>query len=181
MADAEGWGGVAPNLGAGARQWLFRQQKPDGSWIEHHWYASSPVEDAILTSYIAHILSATESSDPKDKNVEADKVAIRRALDNVATATSNFTDPYLFASYGLAEMAGGQPKRAEGVIAKLRAAAETERGASYWELQANTPFYGWGRAGRVETTGLADKRVDQTNDAQSRSLSNAGLEFLIEQ
>ena len=181
LHDASRLAAVDPNVLDRARQWLFRQQKPDGSWIEHHWYASSPVEDAILTSYIAHILSATESSDPKDKNVEADKVAIRRALDNVATATSNFTDPYLFASYGLAEMAGGQPKRAEGVIAKLRAAAETERGASYWELQANTPFYGWGRAGRVETTALAVQLLDQTNDAQDRTLSNRGLEFLIEQ
>src|SRR5258708_9124415 len=78
-------------------------------------------------------------------------------------------------------MAGGEPKRAEGVIAKVRAAAETERGASYWELQANTPFYGWGRAGRVETTALAVQLLDQTNDAQDRTLSNRGLEFLIEQ
>jgi hypothetical protein len=164
-----------------ARQWLFRQQRADGGWVEHHWYASSPVEDAILTSYIAHILAATRPADPKNKSIGVEEAAIRRALDNVAIATNNFTDPYLFASYGLAEFAAGQPMRANGVLAKLRAAAQTERGGSYWELQANTPFYGWGQAGRVETTALAVQLLDGTGQAEDRVSANRGLEFLIEQ
>ena len=108
-------------------------------------------------------------------------MAIRRALDNVAVATDNYTDPYLFASYCLAEIATGQPKRVEGVLTKLRAAAEAERGGSYWELQTNTPFYGWGHAGRVETTALAVQLLDRAAQAEDRGLANRGLEFLIEQ
>jgi len=140
LHDASQFAPVDPNILDRARQRLFRQQKANGSWVEHHWYASSPVEDAILTSYIAHILAETQPSDPKGKSADVEKSAIRRALDNVAGATNNSTDPYLLASYGLAEISVGQPKRADGVLAKLRSAAETDRGGSYWEMLTNTPF-----------------------------------------
>jgi hypothetical protein len=181
LHDASEFAPVDPNVLDRARQWLFREQKADGGWVAHHWYADSPVEDAILTAYIAHILAVTRPPDPKDKNAGVEEAAIRRALDNVATATNNFSNPYLFASYGLAEIAAGQPKRAEGVLAKLRAAAETERGGSFWELQTNTPFYGWGSAGRVETTALAVQFLDRAGQSEDMGLANRGLEFLIEQ
>jgi hypothetical protein len=181
LHDASEFTPVDPGVLNRALYWLFQQQRADGGWVQHRWYASSPVEDAILTSYIARILASTQPSDPKDKNVAVEQAAIRRAVDNVANATNNFTDPYLFASYGLADMAAGQPKRAEGVLAKLRAAAETERGGSYWELQSNTPFYGWGHAGRVETTALAVQLLDRTGRIEDQALTNRGLEFLIEQ
>jgi A-macroglobulin complement component/A-macroglobulin receptor len=181
LHDASEFAPVDPDILDHARQWLFRQQKADGGWASRHWYAGSPVEDAILTAYIAHILAATRLPDPKAKNAAIEEAAIRRALDNVAIATNNFTDPYLFASYGLAEIAAGQPKRTEGVLAKLRAAAETDRGGSFWELQANTPFYGWGHAGRVETTALAVQFLDRSGHSEDSALANRGLEFLIEQ
>jgi hypothetical protein len=181
LHDAAEFTPIDPGVLDRARHWLLQQQKPDGGWVSHHWYSSSPVEDAILTSYIARMLAATQPSEPKDKNVAIEEAAIRRALDNVAIATNNFTDPYLFASYGLAEMAAGQARRAEGVITKLRAAAQQERGGSYWELQANTPFYGWGHAGAVETTALAVQLLDQTRRAEDEGLANRGLEYLIEQ
>jgi hypothetical protein len=180
LHDASEFAPVDPDILDRARQWLFRQQKPDGSWVAHHWYADSPVEDAILTSYIAHILAATRPTN-SNKNAGIEEAAIRRALDNVAIATDNFTDPYLFASYGLAEIAAGQPNRAESVLTKLRGAAENERGGSFWELKSNTPFYGWGHAGRVETTALAVQLLDQAGHAEDDVLANRGLEFLIEQ
>ena len=181
LHDASEFAAVDPNVLDHARQWLFEQQKADGGWVGRHWYASSPVEDAILTAYIARILAATRPEDPNAKNAGIEGAAIRRALDNVAIATNNFTDPYLFASYGLAEIAAGQPKRAELVLAKLRAAAENGRGGSFWELQSNTPFYGWGHAGRVETTALAVQFLDRAGHSEDSALANRGLEFLIEQ
>jgi hypothetical protein len=114
------------------------------------------------------VIFVTRPPDPKAKNAYIEEAAVRRALDNVAIATNNFTDPYLFASYGLAEIAAGQPQRAEGILAKLRAAAETERGGSFWELQANTPFYGWGHAGRVETTALAVQFLDRAGHSEDK-------------
>ena len=181
LHDASEFAPVDPYMIDRARQWLFRQQKVDGGWVARHWYADSPVEDAILTAYVAHILAATRPSDPKKKDAGIEEAAIRRALDNAAGATNNFSDPYLLASYGLAEVAVGQPMRAESVLAKLRTAAETERGGSFWELQTNTPFYGWGRAGRVETTALAVQLFDRAGYSEDNGLVDRGLEFLIEQ
>jgi hypothetical protein len=140
-----------------------------------------PVEEAILTSYIARILLETRSLDSKNQDMAIEQAAIRRALDYVAIATSNFADPYLFASYGLAELAAAQPDRADAAIEKLRAAAQTERGGTYWELRSNTPFYGWGHAGRVESTALVVQLLDRTGQPVNRALANRGLEFLIEQ
>jgi hypothetical protein len=59
LHDASEFAPVDPGVLDRARQWLLRQQKADGSWIAHHWYASSPVEDAILTSYVARVLAVT--------------------------------------------------------------------------------------------------------------------------
>jgi hypothetical protein len=181
LHDASGFTAIDPDVLKHAREWLFRQQQPDGRWIAHRWYKSMPVEDAILTAYIAHILAATHPSNSDAKKASLEEAAIRRSLDNVATATQNYSDPYLFASYGLAAFAAGQPERAEDVLAKLRNNVETQRGGSFWELHANTPFYGWGRAGRVETTALAVQLLHRAGHSNNTRLIDRGLEFLVEQ
>jgi hypothetical protein len=160
---------------------LLQHQNPDGSWTATHWYRNYSDEDAILTAYITRTLAATRSSGPKDKNADAEDAAIRRALDYVAAATNNFSDPYLYADYGLAEVAAGQSQRAEGVLTKVRAAAQTQGAGTFWDLQANTPFYGWGHAGRVETTALAVQLLEKAAHADDQLLVNRGLEYLVEQ
>jgi uncharacterized protein YfaS (alpha-2-macroglobulin family) len=181
LYDASDFAPVDPDVLDRARQWLFRQQKPDGGWVAHRWYISSPVEDALLTAYVARVLAATRSSKLEKKNAASEEAAIRRALDNVAIATRNYSDPYLFATYGLAELDAGHAERTKEVLAKLRAAAETERGGSFWELHANTPFYGWGHAGRVETTALAVQLLSRAAHPEDFGLADRGLEFLVEQ
>jgi hypothetical protein len=181
LHDASEFAPVDPNVLDRARQWLFRQQRADGAWVARHWYANSPVEDAILTAYIANILAATRPHDSQDKNANVEEAAIRRALESVAIATNNFSDPYLLARYGLAEIAAGRTERAKSVIPKLRATAESERGGSFWELQTNTPFYGWGHAGRVETTALVVQLMNRAGQPEDTDFVNRGLEFLIEQ
>ena len=52
----------------------------------------------------------------------------------------------------------------------------------YWVLEHNTPFYGWGHAGRVESTAmavLALATVDQTSE--TRRLVDAGTLWLLQQ
>jgi hypothetical protein len=39
--------------------------------------------------------------------------------------------------------------------------AHEEGAGSYWALETNTPFYGWGLAGRIETTALAVKALNR--------------------
>ena len=81
--------------------------------------------------------------------------ALKRALEYLSPRIQEFDEPYLIASYALAALEVNDAVRAQKAIAKLRALAHEENGTNYWSLESNTPFYGWGLAGRVETTALA--------------------------
>jgi hypothetical protein len=180
LHDASPFAPVDRDVIERAREWLFQQQKPDGSWVTDHPYHSSPLEDAILTAYIARILGSTAPS-ADDKDASTEHAALHRALDYVDAATKTNDDPYLLAGYGLAAIAVGEPSRAEGTLAKLRASAGSLGGASFWKLHANTPFYGWGHAGEVETTALVVQLLDRTGHAEDARLVDQGFEYLIEQ
>jgi hypothetical protein len=182
LADASEFVPVDPSLVDHARKWLVSKQLKNGSWASEHWYEHSPVQDAILTAYVAQGLALTQAvKDGDQKTLASEGASIRRALDYVAAATRNYSDPYLVASYGLAEVYSREPARAENAIAQLRASAEKEQAGTHWELHANTPFYGWGHAGRVETTALAVQLLDRAGHAEDKDLVMRGLEFLIEQ
>ena len=67
-------------------------------------------------------------------------------------------DPYALAWMALTAAALDDPKAlevTEQIVGRLQALAEPSRGELFWRLRANTPFFGWGRAGRFETTALA--------------------------
>ena len=64
-------------------------------------------------------------------------------------------DPYAIAVFALAALDAAEPDLARDAIERLRGLARDERGAMFWRLDSNTPFYGWGRAGTIETTALA--------------------------
>jgi hypothetical protein len=70
----------------------------------------------------------------------------------------------------------------------LRALAREEAGTTYWHLESNTPFYGWGLAGRIETTALAVKALKRAEALdgkragerrESAALIDRGLLFLL--
>jgi len=159
-----------------ARVWLFKQQRADGSWAAHEYW--NKVEDkrrtALLTGYVARVLARAELLSARDqqktetakkeqtkgKEEEAPdsaaraKSSLQRALDYLSRRVAEIDEPYLLASYALAAFDAGDARRAAPLIEKLRALAHTEAGTTYWTLETNTPFYGWGLAGRVETTAL---------------------------
>jgi hypothetical protein len=70
-------------------------------------------------------------------------------------------EPYLIASYALASADAGDEEAMRLAADKLSRLAHEEGAGVYWELETNTPFYGWGRAGRIETTALALKALHQ--------------------
>src|SRR5262249_2062342 len=125
----------------------------------------------------------------KSKEAKADKAfaaALSRALDYLAKRIEEIDEPYLIASYALAVMDAGEKKGAENAVTKLRTLAHEEAGTSYWNLESNTPFYGWGLAGRIETTALAvnalkrDGATGRLGDGEKNSdLMNRGLLFLL--
>jgi hypothetical protein len=117
----------------------------------------------LLTAYVARVLAMTELKDGSQSsakpgastpNPTESSLVLKRALDRLALQAEEIDEPYLLASYALAALDAGESERAEKAIYKLRSLAHEENGASFWSLETNTPFYGWGLAGRVETTAL---------------------------
>jgi hypothetical protein len=165
--------------------WLIKQQRPDGSWSAYDY--GSKVENkrrtAMLTAYIARVLAAPAksvvSSEPKPKAVavkpDEPSTALQRALDYLSARVDEIDEPYLIASYALAAFDAGDTARAEKALVKLCALAHEETGAAYWSLETNTPFYGWGLAGRVETTALAVQALARAN----RSTNQSGMNNLL--
>ncbi|PYS49477.1 MAG: hypothetical protein DMF68_09930, partial [Acidobacteria bacterium] len=145
-----------------AREWLIKQQRGDGSWPAHVW--SEKVEDkrrtALLTAYIARVLAMTNDEDGNQRD-NANKQAkasisapLKRALVYLSERYKEIDEPYLIAAYALAAFDAGQADNARAAVAKLLTLAHEEADVSYWSLETNTPFYGWGLAGRIETTAL---------------------------
>lgn len=64
-------------------------------------------------------------------------------------------------------MAAGDASRAAPVIAKLRRLALSEGAPTFWPLETNTPFYGWGLAGRVETTAVVVQALTRYCDSEN--------------
>jgi hypothetical protein len=81
-------------------------------------------------------------------------------LRYLAARASEMDEPYLIASYALASADAGEEEDLERSALKLVTLAHEEGAGSYWALETNTPFYGWGLAGRIETTALAVKALN---------------------
>jgi hypothetical protein len=119
-------------------------------------------------------------SDPRGEEV-------KRALDYLDKRAREIDEPYLLASYALAAMEAQDTTRAKFAVEKLRSLAHAEGSTSYWALETNTPFYGWGLAGRVETTALVVQALNRYCDSRAANcepyieLSKRGLLFLLKQ
>jgi hypothetical protein len=167
-----------------ARSWLIKRQSADGSFPPHDYYARTPDKNrtALLTAYVARVLAITQSGrkvsgkpnagsqKPVDSSAE-----LKRALDFLAQRTDEIAEPYMLASYALAAYGAGDPARAAAAMQKLRGLVHHEGDASYWSLETNTPFYGWGLAGRVETTALVIQALSRNNAQADISTENPSL------
>ncbi|HEY6402852.1 MAG TPA: alpha-2-macroglobulin family protein, partial [Blastocatellia bacterium] len=162
---------------ADARDFILHAQQPDGRWPSRYWGEKEDTKrTALNTAFIARVLAME-----KDKEVKANKdfaAALNRALDYLAKRIEEIDEPYLIASYALAVVDAGEKSRAEKAVAKLRTLAREEAGTSYWNLESNTPFYGWGLAGRIETTALAVNALKRDGE-KNIDLMNRGLLFLL--
>jgi hypothetical protein len=159
-----------------AREWLVKQQRSDGSWpAARGWWEKT--EDkrrtAMLTAYIARVLAMTNDRDADEKITNAKtaqsatsappvaSTPTKRALLYLSQSYLEIDEPYLIASYALVALDTGDVTGAQRAIEKLSDLAHEEAGASYWALETNTPFYGWGLAGRIETTALVLQAMEK--------------------
>jgi phosphatidate phosphatase APP1 len=170
---------------SGARDFLIKQQLPDGSWTTASTrYGSNkdtPRANVVLTSYIARVIASVEAKSgeqgqaqtaPGQKPSPA-SLALKHALDYLTRHLEEANEPYTFASYALAAMDAGETAGASRAIIKLRAIAHADvDGTVSWTSDVSTPFNGWGTAGRIETTALA---LQALNRYCGMRISDCGL------
>jgi hypothetical protein len=125
---------------------------------------------------------------PQEKSVSND-LAVKRALVYLEPLTKEIDEPYLLASFALAALDAGERVKGEPALARLRQLVHSEGSTAYWSLETNTPFYGWGIAGRVETTALVVQALARAAAAgtganageKDAALMRGGLLFLLKQ
>ena len=161
-----------------AKQWLITQQRPDGSWPVVSWDKNEdPRRTAMLTALVARSMAVVETSAGSNE-----RSALVKALNYLESQSESIDEPYLIASYSLASSLAGETTRANKANKRLKTLAHAEAAKTYWALETNTPFYGWGLAGRIETTALAVQalaRERNLKDEDATNLQARGLLFLI--
>ncbi|HYO91698.1 MAG TPA: alpha-2-macroglobulin family protein, partial [Pyrinomonadaceae bacterium] len=171
-----------------AREWLIKEQKSDGSWSAYAYGdRGGDAQNAMTTALVARTLARSGKESAKTaasstQNRKALHDALLLALQFLDRRVEETNEPYLIASYALAALDAGDMQRAERAVARLRRLAHQEGDGSYWSLETNTPFYGWGLAGRIETTALALQALSRgakSVDEEMEALVNRGLLFLL--
>lgn len=187
FTDASEFISVDDDVRAQALSWLVKHADAEGKWpITQLWgnHAFDEARTEMVTAYVARVLAETKLSSAGDETTRLNKTAeaaVRKALVYLAPKIGHTDDPYGMASYALAAIAIGEKAEATPVIARLRALEHREADTSYWLLEMNTPFYGWGRAGRVETTSLVLRALAAAGDASDSDMESRGLLFLLKE
>ena len=159
-----------------AESWLLKKQRLDGSWPAWLWNnKEDPRRSAMVTALVARSLVPTLSANEDS----AFKNAMSRALAYLNEQSRSIDEPYLIASYSLAASLAGRASESKAANDRLRMLAHSDSGVSYWALETNTPFYGWGTAGRVETTAIALQALLNNAEPDDLALRKGALLFLL--
>lgn len=153
LNDAQDYIEVDDDVIEKAETWLVKQQRADGSWTRK--YGWEKVEDdgrtKLMTTYVARTLAMIGKEQTTARESTS---ALQKSLEYLKTRNAEIDEPYALALYGLASFDAGNFDDAKATAAKLETMALAENSGAYWNLETNTPFYGWGTAGRIETTAL---------------------------
>jgi hypothetical protein len=160
-----------------AQRWLLSVQTPEGQWLPQ--YGGGQATTAYVARVLALSLKTTADGELKTKIAAAVEIALNK-LDDLKQP---ILEAYTMSMYVLAASDSGAKNRASTMVAKLGALAHKEGNTTYWALETNTPFYGWGRAGRVEATAMAVQALSQMDDASAsvREQIASGVLFLLKQ
>jgi uncharacterized protein YfaS (alpha-2-macroglobulin family) len=175
LTDARGFIEVDPDLVQKTREWLFKQQRQDGSWPARNWYGNEDRHQVIMiTSYIARIIAASGEG-----SQASESPALRHALDYLASRINETDEAYSIASFALAAFSAGDRAAANQAVVKLHTLAQNGKAIAYWRTGTNTPFYGWGLTGTLEATALAAQALLRS-EQNSNELIDSSLLFLLQ-
>jgi len=127
---------------------------------------------------------ATSSKSPDAKERDTVDTSVARALSYLDDRISEWQDPYLVGNYAIAAIGAKRQEHIANARELLARLAHNEGSTTYWNLEANTtPFYGWGTAGRLETTALAVEALAKLeslgHDPVLAEQVNRGLQYLL--
>ncbi len=182
---------------------LLNYQGDDGGFS---YWGHQDRPDAALTAYAIQFLEEAKGVIPVDPdrlekartwlgNNLPENVAVRALqvysllrsgsvpdidtlLGTLARKSAQTSDPYAIAQFALAAMSAGKTELAQSAVAELQKSAKDEQGTVYWDMAINTPFYGWGRSGQIETTALAVSALAQWRETGGKQ--GAKLDSLID-
>lgn len=174
LNDAASHIDVDENVVERAERWLVSQQAQDGSWTKtYRWETNSnPNRSKLLTTYVARSMAMRKG---------ADADGLKKALTYLRARNNEIDEPYAMALFGLASLDAGDKDTAVTVARQLERMAIAEGDGVFWKLETNTPFYGWGTAGRIETTALVLQLLYRTADDREATapLIEKALIFLL--
>jgi hypothetical protein len=177
LAEARNFITIDDGVLSKAVEFLAKQQQPKsnaaaGLWVRVDRDRKPHPEDArgnaMLTASIAAMIAGAPNTD----------WILKKAVAAIQPFAEQFDEPYTLASYALATLALKDTVRSETAIKRLRATAHSENGGAYWALETNTPFFGWGRAGRVEATAQVLRALLTAGAQPQDDLVARGLLFL---
>jgi hypothetical protein len=174
---------VNPSIIAKAQVYVISKQDASGAWLSYSWDAKKDQPNPMLTAYI--LRSFATSTPPEDaKQRSAFDNSTTKALSYLEDRIDEWKTAYLVGNYAVAAAALKHPQHMANALDLLRSLAHDEGSATYWNLETNTtPFYGWGFAGRLETTALAVEALAQmkasTPNADVDEQLNRGLQYLL--
>lgn len=185
LIDSKAYITVDDKVIEGAREFIIKQQQPDGSWQSRYWPDYKLKPNVTLTAYLARVLATTNLSVGSTGSKTA-TASVEKALHFLEDRLDEWKESYLVANYALAAIATGRSDFQEKARQQLLSIAHEEGSATYWNVELNpTPFYGWGRAGRLETTALAVEALSMLPtsadvDGQTAKQAHRGLLFLLQ-
>lgn len=177
LMDTSGLLDVDQDSIAASVKWLISQQQKDGGWAPRYG------GDQGLTAYVTHILASYEKQLPAGPLKTQVHEAVQKGLNQVAVRRDLGQEPYTLALYALAAWDSGNREGATEIASKLRHLARHEGSGTYWALETNTPFYGWGDAGRLESTAMVVRAISEIDgqSKESAQVVGSGITFLLKQ
>ncbi len=175
LQDASDFMDIEPDIIHSTAKWLLSQQAGGGNWLTERGY-----DDNSLTAYISATLAQLQrNADGPLKQSIHDSVA--RALAFLKDPHQVFESPYALAEFARAASEFGDRESTEAAVENLKKLAVTEGTGVFWAVARNTPFYGWGRAGRIESTAVVLRALSaiQPVGDENRRLIDAGILWLL--
>lgn len=151
-----------------AEEFLAKAQKADGSWHGRYYGGSESEGTFLSTAYVARSIAMRKR--------EAKSTALQKAFEFLDSKRDVMTDPYTLALFGLASLDAGETARAKSIAEQLRRMETSDLGSGYWDTKMSTPFRGWGKPARIETTALVVQLIARMVGVKE---SSPGLLFLL--